>query len=90
MTTDVQFVYLRRGGHNYRMSKRMIDMTYAGRPGDVIWWYQDQEYIAFEYVDMLHIPQPQWIERCPGERDFEQAQARQEATIQWVDGLIKE
>lgn len=69
MTIDIQFVYLRRGGHNYRVSHTMIDMTFVGRIGDVIWWWQDGE-VAFELVDILYVSRPQWIECSEDERGY--------------------
>lgn len=90
MIADIQFVYLRREGYNYRVSHTMIDMTFIGRPGDVIWWYQGEEYIAFECVESLHSPQPQWIEWHPAEQDFEEVAAKQKATVEWVNSLIEE
>lgn len=70
MTADIQFVYLRRDGTNYRTNLHMIDMMFIGKSGDVIWWLQDGKIVAFEFVYMLHIPEPQWIECSNNEAGY--------------------
>lgn len=70
MTADIQFVYLRREGFNYRVSVRMTDMTFAGRPGDIIWWFQGDGNVVFEFVHIRDMPEPQWIECVDGEARY--------------------
>lgn len=95
MTIDIQFIYSRRNGINYRISPAALDIVALGQLGNFgscIWWNEGpNQFYGFEYVPEIG----EWVEYMELERREEmrrigEAKQEREARLDAIKAESKE